>query len=256
MGKVLRLAVAAAAAVVVSAASVAAVGGVTRGIAPGHTTRALQFASGGIGDANGDFVQVGLQTGTVSFRTRGGATVSEDGSVVTALAFTPDGIFGFGCWMVPPSMIDFNIQRHVTLRFDSSAQDVSECPGTPLGTALSAGPAPTLADSSIVGFIGRVAITATWVAPGSLDVRSTTINTTCGPFTALDQQDTRHFGGGPAMTVTSMTVEGTNPTTGEIEDVDLAGVAAVGPAFGDVSDTTENLVVNGPVTGSCGQFGS
>ena len=133
---------------------------------------------------------------------------------------------------------------------------MSECPGTPLGAGLAAGPASTLADSSVFGFVGPVAITATWIKTGPLDYFSSTMNTTCGGFTAVDQLDTRHFGGGPSMTVTAMTIEGVNPATGDLEDVNLAGITAVGPALGDVSDTTENLVVNGPTSGSCGQFGS
>jgi hypothetical protein len=255
MRRSVRLAIPVAALVALCAGAGAVAAGVIGGIPPGHTMRAQQFASGGIGDANGDFIQIGLQTGTVSFRTRGGAVLTEDTSVVTAQAFTPDGIFGFGCWTVPSSMIDFNIQSHVTVRFDSSAPGVTGCPGIPLASAVAAGPAPTLADSSTFGLVGRVAINATWTS-GSLDYNTQTINTTCGDFTAIDQQVTRAFSAGPAMTITEMTLEGTNPTTGLTEDVSLAGASAVGPAFGNVSDITENFVVNGPATGSCGQFGS
>jgi hypothetical protein len=51
------------------------------------------------------------------------------------------------------------------------------------------------------------------------------------------------------------TFEGTNPATGEVEDVNLSGIAATS-AFGDVSELSDNLVVNGPSTWSCGQFGA
>jgi len=257
MRRSMRLAILVVIVLALGAGAGAVAAGVPGGIPPGHTTRAQHFASGGIADAAGDFIQIGLQSGTVSFRTRGGSVLTEDTSVVTAQAFTPDGIFGFGCWTVPASMIDFNIQATVTLRFDSSAPGVSaDCPGIPLGPGLAAGPTPTLDDSTVFGLVGRVAITATWAASGQLDYRTQTMNTTCGEFTAIDHMDTRHFGGGPSLTITAMMLEGTNPNTGLTEDVDLAGATAVGQTFGDVSDTTENLVVNGPATGSCGQFGS
>jgi hypothetical protein len=255
MRRSFRLAIAGAVAIAVGTASVAIAAGISRGLTPGHQTRFDQFAAAGIGDASNNFVQVGLETGTVSFRLRGGGTVTEDGPTVTAQAFTADGLFGFGCWVVPASMIDFNIQTSVRLRFDSSAPGVSECPGTPLGAAISAAPAMTLDDSSIFGFVGPVAINATWTASGPLDVRTSTTNTTCGSYSAVDNQSQRHFSGGPTMTVSAMTVEGTNPATGEIEDVNLSGIAATS-TFGDVSESTENLVVNGPSSGICGQFGS
>jgi hypothetical protein len=255
MRRSFRLAVAGAVAIAVGSASVVIAAEVSRGLAPGHQTRMSQFAEGGIGDASNNFVQVGLQTGTVSFRMRGGGTITEDASTVTAQAATADGLFGFGCWVVPASMIDYNIQTGVSLRFDSSAPGVSECPGTPFGAAISAAPALTLDDSSIFGFVGPVVVNATWAAASPLDVRTSTTNTTCGSFKAVDSQTQRHFGGGPTMTVSAMTVEGTNQATGEVEDANLSGFAGAF-AFGDVSDLTENLVVNGPSTGSCGQFGA
>jgi hypothetical protein len=255
MRRSFRLAVAGAVAIAVGTGSVAIAAGVSRGLTPGHQTRFQQFAAAGIGDANNNFVQAGIDVGTISFRQRGGGTVTEDVSTVTAQAFTADGLFAFGCWVVPASMIDYNIQTSVSLRFDSSAPGVSECPGTPLGAAISAAPAMTLDDSSIFGFVGPVAINATWAASGPLDVRTSTTNTTCGSFRAVDNQSTRHFPGGLTMTVTAMTVEGTNPATGEIEDVNLSGMVATS-TFGDVSESTENLVVNGPSSGICGQFGS
>ena len=255
MRRSFRLAVAGAIAIAVGTVSVAIAAGVSQGLTPGHQTRFEQFASGGIGDGGNNFVQVGLQTGTVSFRTRGGSTVTEDATTVTALAFTADGLFGFGCWVVPASMIDYNIRTSVNLRLDSSAPGVSECPGIPLGSAISAAPAMTLDDSSVEGFIGPVVVNATWTASGPIDTRTSTINTTCGSFRALDTQNTTHFSAGPSLTVTAITVEGTNPATGEVEDVDLSGIIATS-GNGDVSETSENIVINGPSTGICGQFGS
>ena len=255
MRRSFRFAIAGAVAIAVGTASVAIAAGVSRGLAPGHQTRFSQFAAGGIGDASNNFVQIGLQTGTVSFRMRGGGTITEDASTVTAQAVTADGLSGFGCWVVPASMIDYNIQTSVSVRFDSSAPGVLECPGTPFGAAISAAPAMTLDESSIFGFVGPVVVNATWAASGPLDVRTSTTNTTCGSFNAVDTQNSSHFGGGPTMTVSAMTVEGTNPATGEVEDVNLSGIVATS-TFGDVSEMTENLVVNGPSTGTCGQFGA
>jgi len=255
MRRSFRLAVAGAVAMAVGTASVAIAAGVSRGLAPGHQTRMQQYAAAGIGDASNNFVQVGLVTGTVSFRTRGGGTVTEDASTVTAQAWTADGLFGFGCWVVPASMIDFNIQTSVSLRFNSSAPGVSECPGTPLGSAVSAAPAMTLDESSTFGFVGPVVVTATWTASGPLDVRTSIMNITCGSFSALDNQSQRHFSAGPTMTVSAMTVEGTNPATGAVEDVNLSGITGTS-AFGDVSDSTESIVVNGPSIGTCGPFGA
>ena len=252
----LALAAAVAASLVTGGWAVAIAAGLTAGIPPGHTMRVQQFAAGQIGDANGNFVEIGLQSGTVSFRTRGGAVITEDTSVVDALAFTSDGLVGSGCWTVPASWINFNIQTRVTVQFDSSDPRVSECPGIPLGPAVAAGARPTLTDSSVFGFAGVISFTATWTNSGSLTYFSSTMNTTCGGFTAVEQMNTRDHGGGVAMSVTAMTVEGTNPSTGLPEDVDLAGIVGVGPVFADVNDTTENLVVNGPATGSCGPFGA
>lgn len=249
-----RLAAACAIAIALGTGSVAIAAGLSRGLTPGHQTRFEQFASGGVGDSSNNFAQIGLQTGTVTFRQRGGRSVTEDGSMVTVQGVTADGLSGFGCWVVPASMIDYNIHTSVSVRFDSSTPGVSECPGTPIGAAISAAPAMTLDDSSVFGFVGPVVVSATWTASGPLDLRTSTTNTTCGSYRALDTQNTTHFGAGPTMTVSAMTVEGTNPVTGEVEDVNLSGIA-VTSSFGDVSQQTENLVVNGPSSGICGPFG-
>jgi hypothetical protein len=255
MRRSLRLAVVGATAIAAVTASAAVAAGLAQGLTPGHQTRLQQFAAGGIGDPASNFVQVSLDTGTLSFRTRGGATITEDASTVTVSAFTSDGLFGFGCWLVPASMIDFNIQTVVSLRFDSTAPGIAECPGLPMGAAISAAPAMTLDDTSIQGFVGRVALDATWTAAGPLDSRISTTNTTCGGFSALDTQDERHYSSGPTMKVSAMTVEGTNPATGDLEDLDLSGFVS-SSSMGDVSEVTENIVVNGPSTGSCGQLGA
>lgn len=259
MRRVVQLALAAAIAASVGggAWAVAVAAGLTAGIPPGHTMRDQQLASGEIGDANGDFVEVTLQSGTVSFRTHGGAVVTKDNTaVVSALAFTSDGLVGFGCWTVPSSWVTFNIQTQVTVTFDSTDPRLSGCPGLPLGPALATGQTPLLTDSSVFGFTGRIAFSATWKNSGSLTYFSSTMNTTCGAYSAVDQMNMRDYGGGFALSVTALTVEGTNPSTGLLEDVDLSHIVGVGPVFGDVNETTENIVVNGPATGSCGQFGS
>ena len=51
------------------------------------------------------------------------------------------------------------------------------------------------------------------------------------------------------------TMEVLNPATGEVEQVSLSGFTGVS-AFGDVSESTENIVVNGPSIGTCGPFGA
>lgn len=255
MRRSFRLAVAGAIAIAVGTASVAIAAGVSQGLTPGHQTRQGQFAAGGLSDTNNNFVQVSLQTGTVSFRMRGGGTVTQDGSTVNVQGSTADGLFGSGCWIVPASMIDFNIHTTVTLHFDSTAAGVSECPGIPLGSSISAAPAMTLDDSSVFGLVGPVVVNATWTAAGPLDMRESTTNTTCGGFIATDIQHTTHFGAGPTVTISAMTVEGTNPATGQVEDIDLSGFAGTS-TFGDVSEFSENLVINGPSTGTCGQFGT
>lgn len=256
MRRVVRLTLAALVAATVSTFSVAVAGGFTSGFTPGHTMTTTDFAAGGFDDSAGNHFQIFVQTGGVSFRARGGGVTRQPGSVVDVDAFTPDGqFFGYGCWMVPSSMISFNIQTSVSVNFDSTATGVSECPGTPLGAAFSAVPAPMLADSSVVGLVGRVAISATWVQSGSLNSRTSTMNISCGPYSALDQQTTRNFGTLPQMTATSLVIEGTDPNTGQTQDLDLSGLSGTGD-FGDVSDITENLVINGPATGTCGQFGS
>ncbi len=257
MKRPLQLVAAVAIALCVASASAAA-SGILSGLQPGHVMRTTQFAAGGLDDLNGNHVQFGLQTGPVNFLTPSGYIVTVDGPVVTAIASTQNsqGLFGFGCWTVPSSMVSFNIESGVSLRFDSTAAGVGECPGYPAGAALAAYPALTFNDSLIVGFVGPIIFSATMTPSGALDTRTATINTTCGDFKALDRQDTRHFFSVPTLTVTAMTLEGVDPTTGETERVDLGGFVGSVYGVGDASEMFENLVVNGPATGSCGQFGS
>jgi len=258
MDRTVKLGAVVAFALCIATASATLASGVISGLQPGHFMNESQFAAGGLDDVNGNHIQFGFQSGPTTFLTPTGVIVSTPDSVVTAIASTQDsqGLFAFGCWTVPASMVDYNIETSVDLRFDSTAAGVAECPGYPQGAALSASPAFTFNESTVVGFVGRVAFRATLNRSGSLDVRTATINTTCGDYKALDQQSTRHFFAVPDLTVAAMTIEGVDPVTGETVDVDLSGFAGSLYPVGDVSDLTENLVVNGPSTGSCGQFGS
>lgn len=249
-----RLGIAAGLALMLATASAGIAAGIGAGLPVGHTIQNRQFAAGGIGDNNNNFIQFSGSTGSMSFRLRGGGTITEDATMVTVSAFTANGLFGFGCWVVPASTFNVTQSLGASLVFDSTAPGVSECPGFPVGPTLSAFPAPANL-SSVEGFTGQVVVSAQWTPASVTDVRASTVETTCGSFRSLDQEETQHMSSSLTAAITSLTVEGIDPTTGVLVDIPLTGFVQIF-GFGDVATFGQNMVVNGPSTGSCGPFGN
>lgn len=227
------------------------------GLTPGHTNRSSHEGGAGFNDAQQDFISVNAIAGPVSFRLDDGSIVTLQGTEVNVDAFTGDGQFGgFGCWVAPASVFSLDHSLGGQITFDSTAPGVVECPGQPAPAAISAAPAPIGLQSINFGITGPVIVAVSLVPSGSPLDELVTTNTTCQGFSALDHLSTHQQGETGAITVTSLTLIGPpDPITNQPTTVNLAGfVQTFG--FGFVGTISENLVVNGPSTGSCGPFGS
>ena len=250
----LRLALAAAVVVVAATATVVLAQGF--GLTPGHTIRSGREGGAGFNDANQDFVSVNAIAGPVSFRLDDGSVVTLQGTEVTVDAFSGDGQFGgFGCWVAPSSVLSLDHSLGGQITFDSTAPGVVECPGQPAPAAISAAPAPIGLQGTVTGFTGPVIVSVALVPSGSPLDELVTTNTTCQGFTALDHLSTHNQGDTATIVVTSLTILGPpDPISGQPTQLSLAGFV---PTFGlgNVLTIFEDLVVNGPATGSCGPFG-
>jgi hypothetical protein len=239
-----------------------AVGGTTAGafdiaLVPGHIQSSGSFVVAFMPDAAGNSVSVVVQTGLLSFRPHGaGAPVLQNGSAVNVSASSTSGIFGFGCWLVPVAPITINRDGSASLTFDSSSPGIMACPGF-LTTAIPASAIPAPMNlQPVQGIVGPVRLAVQWSAGINPTEQRSTINTTCGGFTAAENQSTSDAFSRATATVTSLTIEGPSPTTGTIVDVPLTGSFNTTLGFGDVSTIRNDMVINGPSTGTCGPFGS
>ncbi|HEY1455197.1 MAG TPA: hypothetical protein VGG31_01770 [Candidatus Dormibacteraeota bacterium] len=239
------------------------------GVVPGHTVSTSVSGFAGLSDQNSDtFISLSVVSGQLSFRARGGGITRQDGTEVQISASTIDNLFGFGCWLTPASVVTVNQDLSATLTFDSSAPGVTPCPGQPVAPGLSAAPAMTNINTA-QGLRAPIVISAQWTPSYSLDERHVVADTTCnvsvltasGPrvqsFRATDNQDTKDQSSAAVATVTNLTLQGFDPTTGQvIVEVPLTGTFDTTHGFADVATVTDNLVVNGPTAGTCGPFGS
>jgi hypothetical protein len=226
-------------------------------LVPGHIQSSGSFVVAYMPDAAGDSVSVVVQTGLLSFRPHGGgAPILQNGSVVNVSASTADGISGFGCWVVPAAPITINRDGGATLTFDSSSPGVTPCPGFPTTpTPASAIPGP-MNLQSVQGIVGTVRLAVQWSAGINPTEQHSTINSSCGGFTAAEKQTTSDAFSNATATIASLTVEGPLPTTGTVVDEPVTGTFDTTLGFGDVSTNTDNMVINGPSTGNCGPFGN
>jgi hypothetical protein len=239
-----------------------AVGGTTAGafdvaLVPGHIQSSSSFDDAYMFDAAGDSVSVTVQTGLLSFRPRGGgAPILHNGSAVNVSGSSASGIFGFGCWFTPTPPVTLNRDGSASLSFDSSAPSVTPCPGFPTAVLpMSAAPAP-LDLQPFEGIVTPVRLSVQWSAQvNPTDLRST-INTTCGGFTGTETQSTSDGASSATATIDSLTVEGPDPATGTVVAVPLTGSFDTTGGFGDIATTSDDMVINGPTTGTCGPFGT
>jgi hypothetical protein len=226
-------------------------------LVPGHIQSSGSFVTSYMPNAAGDAVGVTVQTGLLSFRPHGGgAPILQNGSVVYVSASSASGLFGFGCWLVPAIPITFNRDGSSSLSFDSSLPGVTPCPGFLTSvTPTSAIQAPMNLDP-VQGFAGNVRLTAQWSAGINPTNQRSTINTTCGGFTAAENQSLSDGFASATASVTSLTLEAPSPVPGTVVDVPLAGSFDSTNGYAEVSTSTDNMVINGPSTGSCGPFGN
>jgi hypothetical protein len=247
------------------AAGAAAVGLVTAGVAaasfatgltPGNSKFSAENIYASFIDAQGNQISIQASSGRQSFRPRGGGSlITEDTSTVQVFSFVAStGLVGGGCWTVPSS--PFTIRANdmsATIAFDSSAPGIAECPGDPVN-AGEAVPSSLQRRAFSEGLNGRIAFTATWTPIGStVQFRSTT-NTSCGTFGAVIEAVTMSQNSSAATTISSLTVEGVDPDSGQTIDVSLAGTYTTD--FALVTQGSFDQTVNGPSSGSCGPFGS
>jgi hypothetical protein len=239
-----------------------AIGGTTAGafevaLTPGHIQSSGSFVVAYMPTAAGDSVSVVVQTGLLSFRPHGGGPpILQNGSAVNVSASSASGIFGNGCWVMPVAPIAINRDGSASLTFDSSVPGVTACPGPLTSVApASAIPAPMNLDS-VQGIVGPVRVAVQWSAGINPTEQRSTINSTCGGFTAVENQSSSDAFSNAKAIVASLTVEGLSPTTGTVVDVPLTGSFDTTLGFGDVSTSTDNMVINGPSTGNCGPFGN
>jgi hypothetical protein len=204
------------------------------------------------GDSGGYFVQV--ETGLLTFKPRkpSGPLITMPGNLVN-LSVGSGGLFGFGCWLVPASDITVNADLSATLTFDSSDPRVTECPGNPMGTAVLGAPPGPAANGMVVNLVGRVQATVKWSTITRITTRRATTKTTCGPFAAISEGTTQDVLSTTAGELIA-TIHGFNFFTGQFGDVPVD--LRLQNGTGNMDTNTNHLNINGPATGTCGQFGA
>jgi hypothetical protein len=191
----------------------------------------------------------------VTFRPRhpSGPLITQPGNLVNLSVNTPQGLFGSGCWLIPASDVTVNSDLSATLTFDSADPRVTECPGSPVGTAVLGAPQAQGADGLVMNLVGRVQATVGWSTDTPIMTRRSTTKTTCGPFSAITE--------GTAQDVSSTTtgelvatIHGFDFFTGQFTDVPVDLQLQNGT--GNIDVNSGHLNINGPSTGRCGQFGA
>jgi hypothetical protein len=227
--------------------------GVAFGLVPGNSTSTTQVVSASFIDAQGDNISVGVVSGRQSFRSRGGAAITEDTTTVTVVAFTPDGVFGSGCWTAPASPFKIAADNSATLTFDSSAPGVAPCPGslTSPGLPFNVNLTPVTTDD---GVQSAVVMSVQWTPAGVASERRTTLDMTCQTFQGVSQQDWVQQNSNATADITSLTVVGFDFSTNLPVTLSFAGSFSTN--FAVVTSITDDQIVNGPSTGTCGPFGN
>jgi hypothetical protein len=223
-------------------------------ITPGHLESTGSFGFAGLFGNFGEF-SAQIETGLLTFRPRhpNGPLITQPGNLVNLSVSTPQGLFGFGCWLVPASDVTVNSDLSASLRFNSADPRVTECPGSPMGTAVLGAPPAQAADGLVVNLVGRVQATVTWSTVTPILTRRSTSKTTCGPFAAIDEgtaQDVWSTTSGELIA----TIHGFSFFTGQFTYVPVDLQLQNGN--GNIDVNSGHLNINGPSTGQCGQFGA
>jgi hypothetical protein len=204
-------------------------------------------------DGSGEFA-VQIETGLLTFRPRhpGGPLITMPGNLVNVSVSTPQGLFGFGCWLMPASDVTVNPDLSAALTFDSADPRVTECPGAPVGTTVLGAPHGPAANGSVVNLLGQVQATVRWSTITPVLTRRSTAKTTCGPFSVISEGTAQDVSSTTAGELIA-TVHGFNFFTGQFIDVPVDLQLQGGNGNIDVNSGHTNI--NGPSTGHCGQFG-
>jgi hypothetical protein len=223
-------------------------------VTPGHLESNGGFGFAGLFGDSGEF-SAQIETGLVTFRPRhpSGPLITMPGNLVNLSASVPQGLYGFGCWLIPASDVTFNSDLSATLTFDSADPRVTECPGDPVGTTVLGARPALAANSSIVNLVGRVQATITWTTVTPILTRRSTTKTTCGPFSAISEGTAQDVSSTTAGELIA-TIQGFDPFTGQFGDVPVDLQLQSGN--GNIDVNSSHLNINGPSTGRCGQFGA
>jgi hypothetical protein len=229
-------------------------GAINGSITPGHLESTGGFGFANLFDVSGEF-SVQIETGLVTFRPRhpSGPLITMPGNLVNLSASLPQGLYGFGCWLIPASDITVNSDLSATLRFDSADPRVTECPGDPIGTTVLGARPALAANSSVVNLVGRVQATVNWSTVTPILTRRSTTKTTCGPFSAISEGTARDVSSTTAGELIA-TIHGFNSFTGQFTDVPVDFQLQNGN--GNIDVNSVHININGPSTGRCGQFGA
>lgn len=226
-------------------------------LTPGHFKSSGAFAFAGMPDSAGDQASISMNYGQLKFRPKGGngPLIQVNGTAVNVYLNMADGLSGFGCWLMNGEPITINSDLSASMTFDSSAGGVTPCPGFLVNQApVSAAPQLSNLDQS-QGLSGPVQFSIQWTPNQPLDVIHSVLNGTCQTWTSLEQISASTAFAAAGGTV-SATVTGVNFTTGNFETESVNGAFSTDPAgFAQVSTQTDDEVVNGPATGSCGPYG-
>lgn len=236
-------------------ASSAPAGALNGGITPGHLQSAGIYGFGDASDAYGgtDF-SASVTTGLITFKPRkpSGPLITIPTNMVN-LSLNSGGVWGSGCWLIPPSDVIVNSDLSATLTFDSADPRVTQCPGDPVGT-MPLGAAPGRpADGLVQGIVGELKATMTWTPASPVVSNRSTVKETCGAFASTSEGSQR----GSQSTVSASvvgTVEGWSFWYQRVVDIPVNATLTGG--FGDMNTSTYQLNVHGPATGRCGQFGA
>jgi len=222
-------------------------------ITPGHQAGTGAYGFSTLSDASGNSLFVQVSAGLVTFKPRhpSGSLITQPGNVVS-LSISSQGIYGFGCWLMPASDFVLNPDLSATLSLNSADPRVQECPGAPIGTPL-LGARPALpADGVILGIVQPVQLTSTWASSGPATAKRSTTKVTCGPFASITeatQQDVKSTTSAAVAT----TLQGFNWFLGQTVTVPVDVQFQGGDGSMAAYDNHTNII--GPSTGYCGEFG-
>lgn len=228
-------------------------------LTPGHFQNTGVFGFATMLDAGGNNAAASIIYGRLLFRPKGAgqALIPVNGTVVYATVLTPeDGVWANSCWLDATNPLVINNDMSASAVFDSSAPGVSPCPGMLVNQRLTAAAAQPVNLDPVLGFTSPVRFSIQWKPLQPADNTHYVINSTCQTWTSVEQI-TRSDARSSASGNFSASLAAMNNSTGLLENVSIDG--KFGTAIGgdaDITTQSDDEVVNGPSTGSCGPFGS